>query len=166
MALTKLTKHIVHGATIVQVRYKDMSDMNFNNSGTENNWDSLTITPQYSDSVIECHFSGTISQPTAQDSARVYVFLDVNGVNEYFINDVCSPGDTSFSFNQFGQRDGASVNMYHRHQPGTTNLQTFMVQVSKDNTNNGATYCYDGFIVLKEIAGGITSGTPGNRYTN
>ena len=35
MALTKLTKHIVHGATIVQVRYKDFADMNYNNTGTE-----------------------------------------------------------------------------------------------------------------------------------
>ena len=166
MALTKLTKHIVHGATIVQVRYKDFADMNFNNTGTENDWDSITLTPQYADSILECHFSGVVATPTHPDSAEATMYLDINGTNEYTIVNVSGPGSYSFSFTQFGQREGDSVSMFHRHLPGSTNLQTMKIQMSKNNTNGGTTYCYDGFFCAKEVAAGVTSGTPGNNFVN
>ena len=56
MALTKLTKHIVYGATIVQCRYKDCSDLATSNTSVTT-WDSMTLTPQYSDSILEVRFS-------------------------------------------------------------------------------------------------------------
>ena len=60
MALTKLTKHIVYGATIVQCRYKDCSDLATSNTSVTT-WDSMTLTPQYSDSILEVRFSGSLS---------------------------------------------------------------------------------------------------------
>jgi len=50
MALTKLTKHIVYGATIVQVRYKDMGNVDSSSTSVVD-WDSITMTPEYADSI-------------------------------------------------------------------------------------------------------------------
>ena len=50
---------------------------------------------------------------------------------------------------------------------GTTNLQTMTIQVSRGNNNGGGNMQgQDGFIVAKEVAGGITTGTPSNNYVN
>ena len=90
MALTKLTKHIVYGATIVQCRFKDLANLDTaNNSVT--NWDNMTITPQYSDSILEVRFSGTMSNLTDTsapnqgtfDSNQVNLIMDINGQTEY-----------------------------------------------------------------------------------
>lgn len=165
MALTKLTKHIVHGATIVQVRFKDLGDFSFNNTSV-NDAGNITITPQYADSILEIHYTASVATPTNNDSANTDLFLDVNGTDEYTLDGVNDPGNFTYSFNSHGREDGSSVNAFHRHLPGTTNLQTVTVQYQKNSTNGGTTQVREQFICVKEIAGGLTTGTPGNAYVN
>ena len=165
MALTKLTKHIVHGATIVQVRFKDLGDFSFNNTSV-NDAGNITITPQYADSILEIHYTASVATPTNNDSANTDLYLDVNGTDEYTLDGVNYPGNFTYSFNSHGREDGSSVNAYHRHLPGTTNLQTVTVQYQKNSTNGGTTQVREQFICVKEIAGGLTTGTPGNAYVN
>ncbi len=165
MALTKLTKHIVHGATIVQVRFKDLGDFSFNNTSV-NDAGNITITPQYADSILEIHYTASVATPTNNDSANTDLYLDVNGTDEYTLDSVNDPGNFTYSFNSHGREDGSSVNAYHRHLPGTTNLQTITVQYQKNSTNGGTTQVREQFICVKEIAGGLTTGTPGNAYVN
>tara|TARA_B100000212_G_scaffold54778_2_gene36141 strand:+ start:586 stop:1083 length:498 start_codon:yes stop_codon:yes gene_type:complete len=165
MALTKLTKHIVHGATIVQVRFKDLGDFSFNNTSV-NDAGNITITPQYADSILEIHYTASVATPTNNDSANTDLYLDVNGTDEYTLDGVNDPGNFTYSFNSHGREDGSSVNAYHRHLPGTTNLQTVTVQYQKNSTNGGTTQVREQFICVKEIAGGLTTGTPGNAYVN
>lgn len=155
MALTKLTKHIVHGATIVQVRFKDFGDFDGSNNGAEQTWGSMTITPQYADSTTDCMFSGTLSTTYETDSAEATLFLDVDGTNEYTIANLSGESSgQSFSYEQYGSAGGESVSMVHRLRFGDTNQHTFTVQASKNN-NNGNLRLYDGFLMLKEIAGGV-----------
>ena len=165
MALTKLTKHIVHGATIVQVRFKDLGDFSFNNTSV-NDAGNITITPQYADSILEIHYTASVATPTNNDSANTDLYLDVNGTDEYTLDGVNDPGNFTYSFNSHGREDGSSVNAYHRHLPGTTNIQTVTVQYQKNSTNGGTTQVREQFICVKEIAGGLTTGTPGNAYVN
>jgi|TARA_Y100000114_G_C11756318_1_gene327068 hypothetical protein len=165
MALTKLTKHIVHGATIVQVRFKDLGDFSFNNTSV-NDAGNITITPQYADSILEIHYTASVATPTNNDSANTDLYLDVNGTDEYTLDSVNDPGNFTYSFNSHGREDGSSVNAFHRHLPGTTNLQTITVQYQKNSTNGGTTQVREQFICVKEIAGGLTTGTPGNAYVN
>ena len=165
MALTKLTKHIVHGATIVQVRFKDLGDFSFNNTSV-NDAGNITITPQYADSILEIHYTASVATPTNNDSANTDLYLDVNGTDEYTLDSVNDPGNFTYSFNSHGREDGSSVNAFHRHLPGTTNLQTVTVQYQKNSTNGGTTQVREQFICVKEIAGGLTTGTPGNAYVN
>ena len=114
MALTKLTKHIVHGATIVQVRFKDLGDFSFNNTSV-NDAGNITITPQYADSILEIHYTASVATPTNNDSANTDLYLDVNGTDEYTLDGVNDPGNFTYSFNSHGREDGSSVNAYHRH---------------------------------------------------
>ncbi len=165
MALTKLTKHIVHGATIVQVRFKDLGDFSFNNTSV-NDAGNITITPQYADSILEIHYTASVATPTNNESANTEWYLDVNGTDEYTLDSVNDPGNFTYSFNSHGREDGSSVNAFHRHLPGTTNLQTITVQYQKNSTNGGTTQVREQFICVKEIAGGLTTGTPGNAYVN
>jgi hypothetical protein len=175
MALTKLTKHIVYGATIVQCRYKDMTNLDTSATATTN-WDSITLTPEYADSILEVRFSGTVSNNSdssapgggTYDSPRCNLYMQINGQTEYTINDAASVGTFDYSYNSAaGRREGKSVNMFHRHLPGTTNLQTTVIQASRTNNNGGGNMqCRQGFLMVKEVAGGLTVGTPSNNYVN
>ena len=166
MALTKITKHIVHGATIVQIRYKDFGDFDGANNGGEQTWGSMTITPQYADSTVEVHFSGTISTEFHEDSPEATLFIDVDGTNEYVQSNVSGASTNSFSYEQYGNRDGRSVVALHRMRFGDTNQHTITIQASKNN-NNGNLRLYDGFLMAKEIAGGVLAGnSTGTFVTN
>lgn len=166
MALTKITKHIVHGATIVQVRYKDFGDVDVGNTSTETNWGNITLTPQYADSTIDIMFSGVVSTEFHETtSPTAVIYLDVDGTNAYTINHVSRQGSMSFSYEQYGNRDGSSTVMHHRMRFGDTNLHTFTVQFScAAGTGSGNMRAYDGFILLKEIAGGVLSANSTGTY--
>lgn len=176
MALTKLTKHIVYGATIVQVRYKDLSNLDTANTlATE--WGNITLTPEYADSILECRMSGSISNNNdtsstgnegTYDGPRCNIYMVINGQTEYTINDAASTATVDNAYNSSaGRREGSSINMYHRHLPGTTNQQTVAIQASRTNNNGGGNMqCRSGFLLVKEIAGGLTVGTPSGNYVN
>jgi len=163
MALTKITKHIIHGATIVQVRYKDLSDVDVGNSGAEQNWGNMTITPQYADSTTDAMFSGVVSTEFHQDSPTGTIYMDVDGSNVYTISHVTRQGNTSFSYEQYGNRDGSSVLMHHRLRFGDTNQHNFTIQASKNN-GSGNLRLYDGFLLIKEIAAGVIAGNASGTY--
>jgi len=174
MALTKLTKHIVSGATIVQVRYKDCSNLSTGATGATQ-WDSMTLTPQYADSILEVRFQGICRQAMEgtggnndhSNNVEGNLHMYINGSNEYTIND-------AFSFADFGQpygnsstsNKGKAVNMFHRHLPGSTNLQTISMQITRSSNDGGSVTCQNGFLIAKEIAGGVLLGTPGNAKVN
>lgn len=169
MALTKLTKHVVHGATIVQVRYKEDGSHSWNNTSTQTVI-SMTLTPEYSDSVLEVAATGMIRCPSHNsgntgDSANHDVYLNINNSNEYVIENAHDTGTLGHGYTR-GHTDGSSFSMFHRHLPGTTNLQTIKLNVVKNSTNGGTSYLDDSFMIAKEIAGGITTGTPSNNYVN
>ena len=64
MALTRVTKHIVHGSLLVQFKYNEnTSDFDITASQdqyTEINNKNITMTPQYADSIIENSASMTV----------------------------------------------------------------------------------------------------------
>ena len=61
---------------------------------------------------------------------------------------------------QVQSKTSATVAMFTDIYLGTTNLQTMTIQVSRANNNGGGNMQgQDGFIVAKEVAGGITTGT-------
>jgi len=176
MALTKLTKHIVYGATIVQCRYKDLDNLDASATSVTT-WDAITLTPQYSDSILEVRFSGLMKYNTdtsagnnvLYDGSQISLFMDINGTTEYVLNDAANTGSFDMAYNAgaHGRKEGKSVNMFHRHLPGSTNQQTITMQVSRANSNGGGnTECRSGFLMAKEIAGGILTGTPGNAFVN
>jgi hypothetical protein len=177
MALTKLTKHIVYGATIVQCRYKDLDNLDASATSVTT-WDAITLTPQYSDSILEVRFSGLMKYNNdssssgnngTYDGSQVSLFMDINGTTEYVLNDAANTTTFDYSYGQGGANrlEGKSVNMFHRHLPGSTNQQTITMQVSRANSNGGGnTECRNGFLMAKEIAGGILTGTPGNAFVN
>ncbi len=175
MALTKLTKHIVYGATIVQCRFKDLSNLDTTATAVTN-WDNMTITPQYSDSILEVRFSGTMSNLTdnsapnqgTYDSNQVNLIMDINGQTEYIINNAATTSTADHSYStSAGRREGKAVNMFHRHLPGTTNQQTITMQTSRGSSHGGGNLqCRSGFLMAKEVAGGILTGTPGNAFVN
>ena len=131
-------------------------------------WDSMTLT-QYSDSILEVRFSGSLSSNNDSsapnqglyENSKHDLFLDINGSTEYTVENCANTSATDRSYaSSAGRRQGATVAMFHRHLPGTTNLQTMTIQVSRANNNGGGNMQgQDGFIVAKEVAGGITTGT-------
>ena len=164
MALTKITKHIVHGATIVQVRYKDFADGSWSTGSTENSWGNITITPQYADSTTDIMFSGVLSTEFHETTSPTgSAFLDIDGTNEYTITHVTRQGNMSFSYEQYGNRNGSSLVMSHRVRFGDTNLHTITIQVNTDG-GAGTLRAYDGFILVKEIAGGILGANATNTF--
>ena len=164
MALTKITKHIIHGATIVQVRYKDFADGSWGVGGTENSWGSITITPQYADSTTDIMFSGVLSTEFHETSSPMgTIFMDIDGTNEYTISHVTRQGNMSFSYEQYGNRNGSSVVASHRVRFGDTNNHTITMQVNTDG-GSGTLRAYDGFILVKEIANGVLSANSTNTY--
>jgi hypothetical protein len=164
MALTKLTKHVLHGSFIVQMVYRDISDMSGNQTSAKQWGETVNLTPQYADSILEVHFSGTVRSPTTYQtgSARQTLNLYVNNQNEYVINTVNTAGNQGHAYNQTGQHMGSSVSLFHRHLPGTTNQQSVNIRITRDNNNGGTYYCTDGFMMVKEISAGVTTGTGGN----
>lgn len=167
MALTKLTKHVIHGSIIVQMVYRDLSDSSVNQTGIHRVGEAVSLTPQYSDSILEIHATTTIrSNPvymgnggnnaTSSTTARIYV----NGQEEYVVQNAGTPGRVD-AYNQLSLH-GVNVQCFHRHLPGTTNQQTVELYISRDNNNSGTWYSSSSFMILKEISGsGVTTGTGG-----
>jgi hypothetical protein len=163
MALTKLTKHVIHGSFIVQMVYQDQSDGSANQTAKHKWGQTLSLTPQYSDSILEINFNGTVRCSLSHDTSPTIIstYIHVNGQEEYISYNAGSPGYVSHSFNHI-QQMGTAISMHHRHLPGSTNRQDIEIFVARNNTAGGTTYYYDGFFVAKEISAGVTTGTGGN----
>ena len=175
MALTKLTKHIVHGATIVQVRFKDLGDFSFNNTSV-NDAGNITITPQYADSILECTFSGSFQDESSNNDGQNAMFaLFVNDNEEYTQGHLFGG---PYSGNQHQQHGGThdrihhgithahfhnfkkSVGFTHSFLPGTTNAQTINVRIRNQDSNSRTVTMREGFLIVKEISIGLaTSGS-------
>lgn len=166
MALTKLTKHVIHGSIIVQMVYRDLSDSSVNQTGIYRVGEAVSLTPQYADSILEIHATTTIrsnpiymgnngNSPTSNTRAHLYV----NGQEEYVIENAGTPGRVD-SYNQLSLH-GVNVQCFHRHLPGTTNQQTVELYISRDNNNAGTWYSSSSFMTLKEISSSVTTGTGG-----
>ena len=168
MALTKVTKHIVYGSVMVAHYGRDLSNKTINSTSYEEWGESVTITPQYSDSHLEIILTGSMftGNDTTTTSYSNLKFR-VNGSDEYFLRGILgnaqnqsgahnhqnqrfgeNNGRQNFQFNNYG----STIYACHIHAPGTTNAQTIQVWVSVDNTSKSFT-CSDGFLTVSEIAG-------------
>ena len=89
MALTRVTKHIVHGSLLVQFKYvENAGDFDISSSQstyTEINNKNIVMTPQYADSILEDSCSCAVKMQHTSDSTTdtINLALFVNGANEY-----------------------------------------------------------------------------------
>ena len=88
MALTRVTKHIIHGSLLVQFKYTENSGSWVLSSSrttfTKINNKNVVMTPQYADSILENSASMTMRQEAGNNNAdQLSIALFVNGSNEY-----------------------------------------------------------------------------------
>jgi hypothetical protein len=168
MALTKVTKHVVHGSLLVQFKYQDLSDISTSSTGWTNFGSSLTITPKYADSILEQNFGGTQEMDEPGDDVDLRIRLLVNGQEEYYQGEMMgayaggnsyrhhgTPGDRAH--HHFGNMHDLrkSMGFNHAFKPGNTNAQVHQVQ---GQISGGRQYFMrDGFLVVKEISSGLGS---------
>ena len=94
MALTRVTKHIVHGSLLVQFKYtENTGDFDISSSQstfTEINSKNIVMTPQYADSILEDSASMAVKMQHSSDSVTdtITTALFVNGNNEYEAIDI------------------------------------------------------------------------------
>ena len=91
------------------------------------------------------HASDSSAQNGLYESPRINMFLDINGTTEYSLNDALL-FQISIILIAVLVVESKSINIYHRHLPGTTNLQTATIQVARGNANAGGNCeCRQGF---------------------
>lgn len=157
MALTKITKHVTQGSIIVQHFDQDLSDGSTGFTTSFVNWGStISLTPKYSDSVLEIRFSGVTVGTMARDNTMgIDLRILVNGTQEHYVDRI-NGGYIGDGFN--ANRQGEGISVIHRHRPGSTNAQTVQVQLRGRDNNTGTFYWYNGFLAIKEISSGISAG--------
>lgn len=168
MALTKVTKHIVFGSQLIAHYGKDMSDLTSSSSSLVQ-WDTTTVTPQYSDSHLEIVLTGSAFTGSNFTTGGRYGNLTfrVNGTDEYYQNGVIggytsNAGERHWHNPRHSQHNGRQQFHYynfgnavyanHIHAPGTTNAQVIQVMCSSDSSQFNITW-KDGFLTVSEIAG-------------
>ena len=178
MALTKVTKHILHGSMLVQFKYADLSDTS-NSSSTQTfqaMGSDIVMTPLYADSILECTFSGSFQDESSNNDGQNAMFsLFVNDNEEYTQGHLFGG---PYSGNQHQQHGGdhnriqhgithahshnfkKSVGFTHSFLPGTTNAQTINVRIKNQDSNSRTVTMREGFLIVKEISIGLaTSGS-------
>ena len=176
MALTRVTKHIVHGSLLVQFKYtENAGDWDLTGSQstyTEINGKNIVITPQYADSVLENSASMTIRDISGSSNITdtYSAGLHVNGQLEY--EEASIGGLTPYGNNHShtgGRNDRTAPTRRHGHvtnvakalgfthayTPGTTNAQDCDVRVKNSTTRN--IRVRDFFFIAKEISIGLPS---------
>jgi len=168
MALTKVTKHVVYGSMLIQNISRDISDMSTSSSSYTNWGETLTITPQYSDSHLEITFTGATNVPdqfTQNTDNHFYARFIVNGSQVYEVTGINGQRNTGGGHRvQYNSRFGQShhqdfdshsvrsgVGMFKIIAPGTTNAQVVQVQVRSTASRN--INCLNGFLAVSEISG-------------
>lgn len=177
MALTKVTKHVVHGSLLVQFKYADLSDKGVTGSETtfQTVGSAISITPLYADSILETAFSGSLQDNLSQGSNnQLEMAFYVNGQNEYQQTEMMGAAGSGNSHQQHGGDHDRiqhgivhghfhdfkqSVGMQHAYQPNSTNAQSIEVRIRRDGGSNDFTM-REGFLIAKEISIGLaTSGS-------
>lgn len=174
MALTKVTKHIIHGSLLVQFKYSDLSDTTL--SSNTQSWtrvgNAITITPQYADSILEASFSGSFYDSDGGDDVQDDLALYVNGVQEYLQGQLFGGPTGGNNWSQHGGNHDRvqhgiihahfhdfrkSVGFVHAFQPGTTNAQVCEIKFRCADNNSRTVNVSEGFFILKEISLGIAT---------
>ena len=167
MALTKVTKHIIYGSTLIGHYGHDINDKSHASASWVDWGESATYTPQYADSSVELTLTGsandTSNTGTGKNVARAR-FL-VNG-NEQYSTIVIGVGatfqGTTFYHNpRFSQHNARqefhasnfSTALYLTtvYQPANTNAQLVQIQVYSDAGHN-INY-RDGYVTITELSG-------------
>ena len=176
MALTRVTKHIVHGSLLVQFKYTENAgdfDLTASQSTyTEINNKNILMTPQYADSIIEEQASMTSRDISNVDNASdvFSAAFFVNGINEYEQTDVRSPAPYGNQHSHTGGRNDrtapnrrhghvrnhtAAMGLNHAYTPASTNQLDMDVRVKNSTTRSMR--IRDFFFLAKEISIGLAS---------
>ena len=170
MALTKITKHIMHGSSLIQYKYGTLSG-NVTTATDTQIGSSVNITPQYADSILENTFSGDINSDANGDNQHFRVALYVNDQKEYEQTEVMGGPRGGHQATHHGGNSNRvyghahyrhlynmrqSVGLVHAHEHGSLNaLQMEIAIASYDNGSKTVTLS-NGFLICKELAVGIT----------
>lgn len=176
MALTRVTKHIVHGSLLVQFKYTENAgdwDLTASQSTyTEINNKNILMTPQYADSIIENQASMTSRDISgSQNIADVFsAAIFINGINEYEQSDVRTVGPYGNQHSHTGGRNDrtapsrrhghvtnftAAMGLNHAYTPASTNELDMDVRVKNSTTRS--IRIRDFFFLAKEISIGLAS---------
>ena len=179
MALTRVTKHIIHGSLLVQFKYvENTGDFDLNSSQTtytEVNSKNIVMTPQYADSILEDSTSMSVKLNNATDNVHdeISVALFVNGTNEYEKTSILGARPYGDAHSHTGGRNdrtaptrrhshirntAAAAGFTHAFTPASTNAQDQDIRVKNNATRN--IRVRDFFFISKEISIGLaTSGS-------
>jgi hypothetical protein len=171
MALTKVTKHILHGSALVQYKYGTITG-NATSANDTQVGSAVTITPQYADSILENTFSGDMNNDTNGDNHHFRVSLYVNGQKEYEQTELLGgPRGGHQATHHGGNSNRIYANHYYSHlknmrqsvglthafAPGSTNAQACTIHVACYENGGKNLAIENGFLIVKEMSMGITS---------
>jgi hypothetical protein len=171
MALTKITKHIMHGSSLIQYKYGTMSGSVTTSTDTQVGG-TVGITPQYADSILENTFSGDINSDTNGDNQHFRVSLYVNDQKEYEQTELLGGPMGGHQATHHGGNSNRiyqhahyrhlynmrqSVGLVHAYTPGSTNAQNSAIRISCYENGGKNISLANGFLIVKEISIGITS---------
>ena len=171
MALTKITKHIMHGSSLIQYKYGTLSG-NVTTATDTQIGSSVNITPQYADSILENTFSGDINSDANGDNQHFRVALYVNDQKEYEQTELMGGPRGGHQATHHGGNSNRvyghahyrhlynmrqSVGLVHAYTPGSTNAQNSAIRISCYENGAKNISLSNGFLIVKEISIGITS---------
>lgn len=166
MALTKVTKHIVYGSTLISYFGHDLTDFT-HASATWAAWgESATYTPQYADSHIEVTCTGsandTSNTGTGQNiggniaiyvngSSQASAVTIGNGATHQGTRYYHNPAYGQFNARQQFHASNFSTAIYINciYAPGNTNAQVIQMYV---NCPHSVTH-RDGYVTISELSG-------------
>jgi len=173
MALTKVTKHIIYGSTLIGHYGHDLTDKSHGAASWADWGESATYTPQYADSNIEVTCTGsandTANTGTSKNSSRAAIYINGSEqYSQYVIGVGATFQGTTFyhnpAYNQFNARQefhasNFSTSLYLNcvYLPGNTNAQVVQMKVYSDPSHN-INY-RDGYVTITELSG------PGHNLT-
>ena len=176
MALTRVTKHIIHGSLLVQFKYTENSGSWVLSSSrttfTKINNKNVVMTPQYADSILENSASMTMRQEAGNNNNdQLAIALFVNGSNEYEQTNILGNQPYGNNHSHTGGRNDrtaptrrhghitnqrAAVGFTHTFTPASTNAQDMDVRARNISADRNFSV-QDFFFICKEISIGITS---------
>ena len=179
MALTRVTKHIVHGSLLVQFKYvENAGDFDISSSQStyqEINNKNIVMTPQYADSILEDSCSCAVKMQHSSDNTTdtISLALFVNGANDYEQGQMLGFQPYGNQHSHTGGRNdrtaptrrhghvrnmSCAAGFTHAFTPASTNAQDQDVRAKNSATRN--IRIRDFFFISKEISIGLaTSGS-------